>query len=391
MRPCARLWPNLGAEEGEGWRRMADEPRVRSAVLLWRLLFGASAVVLDPADGERAAAAWPPALGAPPDSPVFSWLEQRGGRVPWWPDEEADAPCPLAVVRRVHDKAFALAFAEREGWQPRPLRGLARVLEPSSLAEPDAAVAELARTLAEWPAWALRSFTLKPRFGSSGRGRIAGRDGIADTPEIRGGLSRLAERGGALLEPWLERREDLSTQIRVEADGALTVLGSLVCVTSAGGAPLGHRGEVDSRGRVFSGSRWEEAAREAAVAAAAAAAAEGYRGVCGVDAFAFPRPDEELRDALRAVVEFNARTTLGLVAVGLVRRGLESVRGPLGLTPGARLAFGLALDAPASGWAEVEGQLGDAGRLLLLHAGGDSPAPALLFARDASALDAAFG
>ena len=48
MTAGARLFANLGAEEADGWRRMADHPRVRSVARLWAALSGVglSTVVL---------------------------------------------------------------------------------------------------------------------------------------------------------------------------------------------------------------------------------------------------------------------------------------------------------------------------------------------------------
>jgi len=95
---------------------------------------------------------------------------------------------------------------------------------------------------------------------------------------------------------------------------------------------------------VTSGNRYDEALREAAVAVAQAAIAAGYHGPCGVDAFAFEV--EPGRIELRPVVEFNARFTLGIVAIGWLRRALPRIRRELSLDPGGLRAFQFRLDAP---------------------------------------------
>ena len=80
------------------------------------------------------------------------------------------------TVARVGDKAFALAFSESEGYTPRPLRGVPAALPPELLRNPDAAIERIEQVLSDWDGWARARFTLKPRFGSSGRrGRSPGR------------------------------------------------------------------------------------------------------------------------------------------------------------------------------------------------------------------------
>lgn len=277
------------------------------------------------------------------NTPAAARQAEAGGRALWGAAPE--------VVRRVHDKAFAHRVAEREGLVPELLRGVVRILEPDELLPESAGLENLQARLDALPAWARERFTLKPRLGSSGRGRVAGEAGRADTPGIRGALARLAERGGALLEPWLERREDLSAQLFVAPDGALRLLGTTRLLLTRAGLYRGQRGLLDSKGRIVSGSRHDEALREAAVTLAAAAAAEGFHGPCGVDAFSFVAGDGAADTVFRPVVELNARFTMGIVAIGLARRQGAAVVRRLGLGPGERCAFQLRLDpgADASG------------------------------------------
>jgi len=255
------------------------------------------------------------------------------------------------------------------------------------LRSPDRAIRDIEAALASWPAWTQGRFTLKPRFGTSGRGRIAGIAGRVS--EARGGFARLAESGGALLEPWLKRTCDLSAQFWVGPDRRLVLLGTTELLVEASGLYRGHRGFVDARGRVSSGSRHDAAMLEAAVRVAEAAAAAGYHGPCGVDAFAFEV--EPGRVELRAIVEFNARFTLGIVAIGWLRRALPCIRQHLALDPGAPKSFLFRLDAPAGGWPAAA----DAKDLLWVPLGADDarvPArsvPGLLIADDRDALDRA--
>ncbi|MCG8588912.1 MAG: hypothetical protein MJE66_06435 [Proteobacteria bacterium] len=374
------LIPNLAGEEGGDWRAHHSQPAVRTVARLWHALFAAGARRCDdvPAPDDLLAA-----LGADPARAAFPWLECGSGRVAWYPHPSlGSGPSPLApapdVVARVHDKAFALQVAEREGWVPRPLRGCALVLDPDDLSDASGAVARIQAALDGWPDWTRKKFTLKPRLGSSGRGRVAGRDGVADFPALRGALSRFATVGGALLEPWLDRIDDLSAQLWVSPAREVILLGTSRPWVSPAGLYRGQRGLLDYRGRVVSGHREDESVREAAAGVANAAAQLGFYGPAGLDAFTYRQPDG--REPLRAVVEWNARFTVGHVAIGLLRRALPRLRERVGLAPGHYHAFALALDAPADTAPDVE-------RLALGAEGETEAGPALLFAREAAALD----
>ncbi len=353
------LFANVGAEEGESWRQAADLPAVRTLVRLWRGLF-------EP-------------------EPVFAWLVHEDACSAWLNTEEAEreaarigkplAGAPPAVVRRVHDKAFAVRLAERERLEPRELAGCTHVFDPDQLSDASAVLEEIERQRAAWPEWARAHFALKPRVGSSGRGRVGAPEAVA------GALQRLRERGGAVLEPWLERVVDLSAQLYLARDGALTLVGTTELLVSTSGVYRGQRGLVDSRGRVSSDHHFDAHLRDTAVTASAAAAAEGYHGPCGIDAFTFRADDREL---LRPLVELNARFTAGHVAIGMLRRNLRALKERAGLTPEAPRAFCFALEPPGDGWPEPA----PPALLLPLAADGGRDGPALLIAPDRDALDA---
>ncbi|MEE8581061.1 MAG: hypothetical protein V3T33_05665 [Myxococcota bacterium] len=393
MTSGAHLLPNLSAEEGEDWRSRLSQPAVTTTLQLWRWLFGQPTRVLE-RDLEELP--WPDAFGERSSEPAFDWLENSGGFVPWLRTPEASAHPAGGVdrgadrslsraVMRVHDKAFAHRVALDAGLLPGDLGELIAVLEPETLRDPDLALATIEQQLARWPEWTGRRFTLKPRFGSSGRGRVAGAHGRADVPEVRGALARLADRGGALLEPWLDRSVDLSAQLHVSESGEIRMLGTLELITSASGLPLGHRGGIDSKGRVNSENIRDEAMREAAVVLARAAHAEGFHGPCGVDGFAYRGPDG--RSELRPVVEFNARFTLGIIALGLLRRGRGTLNSRLGLEPGIQCYFHFGLEAPAPSWEQALVSAGDAALLIPLWRKGEKLCPAILFATRREALD----
>jgi hypothetical protein len=220
------------------------------------------------------------------------------------------------------------------------------VFEPDELHDPEAVLQEIDTLTASWPEWTNGRFTLKPRHGTSGRGRVSKRDAVP------GALERLRARGGAVLEPWLERTEDLSALLHLGADGTCTLIGTTRLDVSSSGVYRGQRGRIDSRGRVSSDSPHDEPLREAAAALVNAAAREGYRGPCGVDAFAFR--GEGGRERLRPIVELNARFTSGIVALGALRRALPRLRSECGLRPDRPCHFGFALAPPSKEWADLE-------------------------------------
>ncbi|HEB88918.1 MAG TPA: hypothetical protein ENI85_05045 [Deltaproteobacteria bacterium] len=361
------LLPNLGAEEGDEWRAFCCQPRVRLSARLFGHLFSATTRFVFPASPGSGKTsrwpceqAWPDALGPRPKGPVFDWLESGSPPHPiaWlatpgldrWAGETFGhrlAGPPPGCVARLHDKAFAIRTARRLDLDPTGLAPLPRILSPEELLCPEALVRRLDATLRDWPDWTERRYTLKPRRGTSGRGRVAGRD-TTDTPGIRGAFPRLAARGGAIFEPWLPRRNDLSVSLRIPPPAEIgmqpVLLGSLEILVTPGGVFRGHLGEVDSRGRVFSGHPADEALRADAAAVAGVARERGFHGPCGIDAFSYLEGE---RERMRPLVEFNARATMGLVTIGLVRRALPLVREQLDLGPGGRAGFVFAITGTA--------------------------------------------
>lgn len=339
--PIGRPWilPNLGAEEGEDWRAFSREPHARIAARLLGLLFAPTARSAhpDPRGGwqtEPVHARWPSALGPPPIAAIepwldttpdaFAWLNTRSlaeavaRGLPGQPRVRLAGPEP-DCIEGLHDKRFALDCARALGLHSPGLDPLIEVLDPADCARVDETVARLAGSLARWPDWTGRRFTLKPRLGSSGRGRTGGVREV-DRPDVRGALARLARRGGALFEPWLDRTRDLSVAL-FQPRGAPkpTILASFEMLTTKSGVFRGHCGELDPIGRISSGDPEDERLRDGAVGVVERAAARGFFGVCGVDAF---RHREGDREAWRGAVELNARPTMGLVSYGLLRRAL---------------------------------------------------------------------
>ena len=412
------LLPNMAAEEGDDGAAYLRQPAVRVAAHLWCLLFGQNARLWPPhratetvTDPVLRDAHWPVGLGPPVPAAAFNWLGESQAHAAAWFNtpraalharaawsSELCGPTPECAAR-VHDKAFAVEASHALDLFPVGLAECIEVLEPGDLSAPDALLQRLDQRIAAWPDWTQRNFTLKPRFGSSGRGRVGGRDRI-DTPSVRGALPRLAARGGAVLEPWLERVGDFSVTLHVpnsdSEDTRPTIVGSLEMWNSASGVYRGHVGEVDSRGRVFSGDRDDEKLREHAAQVARFAGSLGFEGPCGVDAMRYRRPADAMNSEslrLRSVVEFNARPTMGLVTIGLVRRALPQLHQRVELTPGERRGFALVYrDAKDLDWTRrVRARLGDEAPLIDLASPieSDGPKPMLIFTRALGDLRAA--
>ena len=324
-------------------------------------------------------------VGAPENS--VAWLntpealeiaQRRGGAL---------CGASPGVVERVHDKAFALDVARRQRLVPSELEETSIALESSLLAEPERAVRHIQSLVTAWPDWAKRSFTLKPRHGSSGRGRVGCTNGQVDTPALRGALPRLALRGGAILEPWLERRCDLSAQMHVQPNGDVTLLGTLEQRVSPAGGYLGHAGFIDARGRIHAGPPHDEDLREPAATTARAAAELGYTGPCGIDAFSFL--DRQRRETLRPLCEFNARFTLGWVVIGLLKRALPLIREGIGILAEQRRAFVFFLAEPEAGWPRTDHR-SDL-QFIPLWRKGEEERPGFLVATDRDVIDAEIG
>lgn len=405
------ILPNLGAEEGGDWRAYPREPHARIAGRLLGLLFAPTARAIHPSpDGEWISepvlAHWPSDLGPLPDAPVEPWLDTGPDAFAWLntpslvasltrglpgqADVRLAGPEP-ACVDRLHDKRFAIECAQALGLDSPALEAWIEVLEPADCARVDETVARLACALARWPEWMGRRFTLKPRLGSSGRGRTGG-IGSVDRPDVRGALARLARRGGALFEPWLERTRDLSVVLHVARDRPMPgILASFEMLTTKSGVFRGHSGELEPDGRIVSGDPEDARLRSGAEAVADRAARLGFFGVCGVDAFRYRAGECE---GWRGVVELNARPTMGLVSYGLIRRALPCLDGALAPAPGRRVGFlfGILDDGAEAEQAAILAQAGAGTRAFDLtprRAPGE-PRAVLYFARDREGLREAY-
>ena len=309
------VFPNLGAEEGPTWRRHLDRPQVTALALGFHSLFGRAQFapglpqsLLDMASASASAT-----------EPAFRWLSPSGGRAEemwaWLPNEESQAlaaelglraagPSP-GTVRRVHDKAFAVAAMPDERlalWTEVFGKDGRRLTWPN-----------IEQTLARWPEPLRGRWVLKPRWGTSGRRRVQG-----PRAPTSAALARLEQRGGAVLEPWLERVADFSVQLYISEDHEALLLGTTDQQLSQSGVYTGNTGFLDEQGRPCSRSDFRPTLEQAAQRLGTLAAEEGFFGPCGVDAFSYRKADGEV--ALRPVVELNARFTGGTVLAGRLQR-----------------------------------------------------------------------
>ncbi len=311
----AILFPNFGAEEGSHWRNGLRLGPVRTLAQAWVSLFDPDAKLLLLDATSRT------------DPPIFPWIDNVEGLVPWLSTDEAVkvaderriryAAVRPKIVKKVHDKAFAQEIVKKLGFAPDDFYGLVEVMDPDLLDNADKARAHIESRTRDWPSWTEGAYTLKPRYGTSGRGRVGGRNGKVDEKVVRGfpGLSR---RGGAMMEPWVERTEDLSAQLYIDKKGKVELLGTTRIIVSRSGVYGGNEGRIDGKGNVTSGSTFDDELRDTALKIGKEAAAQGFYGACGIDAFVFEGPDGE--PVLRPLVELNARWTGGVVVIGLLRR-----------------------------------------------------------------------
>ncbi|MCZ6649926.1 MAG: DUF455 family protein [Acidobacteria bacterium] len=392
----ALLWGNLGAEN----EALAVSAQARAAAHkvaeLWMLLHGPASRLAGPGREEWQRPQWPETLGPCPDGPVWAWLEDEGRVVAWLATERARrdvtdtglawagaAPDPV-----LGDKGWIARHTRRAGLLPGSLSRMIRVLTPEELRRQHTG-ARLLTEIRGWPKWTGGRAILKPRHGSSGRGRMPlERDG--PVPAGRG-LERMARRGGAVLEPWLRRLLDLSVQVYLERDGTPRILGTTRQLLTPAGIWRGNAGELTPSGHSSSGSPWDGAIRQAASTAAGWLARRGYAGPFGLDAFSYTGSSGS--EELRPLVEINPRFTTGMVALGLLDRACHA-----GL-PASATAWAFLASLPASAGSAAEfslvdrPQVGESGvardgvRLFRLGLPGAPRPPVLLLADEVGSLD----
>jgi hypothetical protein len=242
------------------------------------------------AGGEACAA--PNGTGTP-----FVWGWDRSVMQRMAPVEPDTCP-PLEVVRKVNGRAFAAAVAKRCGLGVPGSRFCRSVQEVDAVLSGSDAVFPL---------------VIKPAFGGSGYG-FRTLHSIDQWTAERPRTERLCSSGGVVVEPWLVRKYDMSTSTVIGRDGAIGPVAFQRQWVNGFGAYYGSY--CDDGDPVV--CRWKERLEAATRSAAAEVAKEGYFGPAGFDSFIYERRNKS--EHLAAVIEINARYTMGMLAQELRRR-----------------------------------------------------------------------
>ena len=284
------LFPNLGAEEDDAPPAASPPAHLSSLARAW-------ATALEVADVDGFATdgfvAWL-------NTPRARRTAEARGLTLWGPD-------PL-VVREVHDKGFCAHAVARLGLLEPPLQGAITVFDVE-----DCTVDNLVAATLQQPAWMARDgLVAKARMSTSGRGRLDLRRGITQRA-----AAKLRRRGGVVVEPWLARIADYSSQWWIDDDGVIRFVGATKATQSFAGMWSGARMWIDADGVPgIPGAVGRDVVDRGQLIVREAANA-GLRGPCGVDVFTWTDLDGAV---YTRVCELNARMTGGLVAVLLARR-----------------------------------------------------------------------
>lgn len=250
-------------------------------------------------------------------SPGAARLAGRMGCADLLPWDDAMA----AAYRKSHAVRVARAVRQSLGDDLDP-----RVTAAENEGVVAASVESVDRAVRDFLAAGRRPVAVKADFKTAGRGTDRLRE-----PPTRRDLERfdrlLAAHGALVVEPWLDRVLDLSTQMTVTPSG-VRVDGVVRFETDGRGAFLGawaspsHRGLAPELARFVAGDREVgpigAVLRAFAEPAARSAAALGFAGPVAVDALIHRDRDGGL--ALRPLVELNPRLTMGRIALELGRR-----------------------------------------------------------------------
>ncbi len=203
---------------------------------------------------------------------------------------------PLQVVKNVNSRAFCFKLG-REHDLGTP--GAYLELDPSKVLEDGFCSAG--------------PMVLKTMHSNAGRGMLVRRADGWSSRQIAN-IKKIHDSGQILVvEPWLSRIGDISTRFDLSADGKA----SNICHYWSLIGPDGHcAGDFLCSG-TEDFERWGESLDRAVDVASRALAASGYFGPVGLDHFLY-RHGREVK--LAAMVDINARHTLGTLAVALRKK-----------------------------------------------------------------------
>lgn len=344
----ALLFANFGAEEGEDDTLPSGRAGRTVLAPLWSFIFDAD-IALDN-DGELPPRpAW---FGESQSLAAFEWLRGARGLVPWLSTMRAQkradelalklwGPSPKSVWQ-VSDKAWAHEMTTALGLVPADLQRWFLPIAPGLLQDEPRAKERIEAHIRSLPPCP-NGYTLKPRYGSSGRGRVIVRE-LPLPDAVCASFRRLAARGGAMLEPWLSRTADLSVQMCIGADD-VDILATTEQLLRPSGMYEGNRGLL-TRDGIRSGTGHDEYLIETGKKIGATLQEAGFRGPCGIDAFTFTHEGTEV---LRPFVELNARFTTGTLAAGIIQRAIAAGK----IVPGQRWQFGIC--PPHGGFEKLAG------------------------------------
>jgi hypothetical protein len=227
--------------------------------------------------------------------------------------------CSSGIVETLHDKAFLHSDSYHGYLEIQALRNVTRVLRsaPSECGTFHECLKKATDSLPSWQSGFLR---MKPRLGSTGRNHLVFRPREISTEDLSKSINK--SNSGVIIEPELDRIEDYSLQAFIRPSGKPEVIGILKQHINKTGKFLGHSGLVENSEFVSIQNEFTEKLREEGIRILEDAAACGYRGPCGIDSFSYRGPKGRL--FLRPAIEFNARFTMGIVTIGVLRRLLES-------------------------------------------------------------------
>ncbi|WP_018971174.1 DUF455 family protein [Rubritalea marina] len=259
-------------------------------------------------------------------------LEERriGGMRPWaWQQRACDVLAPYAqnmseqVAQKWRNHGESEWMSKKLGFRLEQLLG-----------EPVGQWCESEAEVMEYFSQSDGNILMKAAYSNAGRGHCRIIDGDW-SQSAKGWLKRsLSEHGGLLVEPWLNRVVDFSSQYERAADGSIKHIGMTQVLNDSLGRfrgclvlpkwAQGYDAELstflfrDSDAHAFYRHRLPEALNQLL-------GNSDYVGAIGIDSMVFRHPDGTL--AFRPVVEVNMRHTMGRVAVELLKKSAPGMGG----------------------------------------------------------------